>query len=536
MICYIKSIKDFKTVEKYDIIEYSISDGEDGTVKVATNVSAKEAQIYSGCWMIIPFMEEDNEIPYTLLSESNAGGSSVDITGKDLKIKENILPGGGIEYIIDSRNYSRKMLVYYISECSPDSSSLVFTIQHPIYAFSRRLLYTGETTWGDLISKAIRSGFDGECQDRNFAMPYILVQGGSTTECYIETDDYGYYVPSDYFEYARKIGINIDFSVKDNTRLLVSISNASQEYGTVLFNDGHSQLKDETYASNKYSKVTVLQKLDTVGPVIGRSDISEIEAYNSSIFVEVAQDIANSYVSKKSMLLVRIVSYWSGAESEIAFKNCALVVKLTSSSGTSLLNTTFEWTIKTDPGYATSDWFALSQLDEVSTCKLYVSIVPDRYPNETEAQSYSTFIYTINVNDIVARSAIQFGPLDSNYNQIMYRVLDYYLSSTGSISTTVPAELADGEWIVIDANSDETPYDQAADIFQSNSDNHKIEFYSDQYFEYYQPIRMRIRSGVFETIVTSRTMSSSDYRYYYKCGRLLTRITEKVKALTNQKG
>lgn len=537
MICYIKGIKDFKTIEKYDIIEYSISDGEDGTVKVATNVAVRDAQIYSGCWMIIPFVEKvDNEIPYTMSTESNNGGVSVDITGKDLKIKENVLSNGGIEYVIDSSYSVQVQKVFYISECSPENDSLTFTITHPIYAFSRRLLYTGETTWGALITKAIKKGFAGGCSDHNFSMPYIIVQGSSSTECSIETDDYGYYVPADYFEYARKIGINIEFSVMDNNRLLISFGNVTREYGTVLFNDGHSQLQDETYASSKYSKVTVLQKLDSQGAIIGRSDTSEIEAYNASILVEVAQDVTNSYYSKNSMLLVRVVTSWLGAESEIAFKNCTLTVKLTSSSGTTLLDTTFDWTIKTDPGYETSNWLPLSQLTERSNCKLYVSLIPDRYPNEVEAQTYSTFTYTIDVDDIVARSAINFGPLDSDYNQIMYRVLDYYLSSEGSISTTPPAELAEGEWTVIDANSDDSPYYLAYEIFDSNSDNHKIEFYSDQYFDYYQPIRMRIRTGVFETVVTSRTISSSDYRYYYKCGRLLTRITEKVKALSDQRG
>lgn len=537
MICYIKGIKDFKTIEKYNIVEYSISDGEDGSIKVDTAVPVRDASIYSGCWMIIPFIEkEKEEIPYSLITEEQSGGTSVEVIGKNLKVKENILSDGGIEYVIDSYASVQKQKVYYISECTPEKDSLTFTIKHPIYAFTRRVLYTGEKTWGAFIKNILNNGFGSGCSDYNFCMRYMMVQGSSNEECEIDTDQYGYIVPSDWLEYARRIGINIDFSVLENNRLLVSISDVSREYGIVLFNDGHSQLEDETYAANTYSKITVLQELNEDGPVIGTSESKEVPNYNAEIFIEICQDITNSYSSRMSMLKARVVSSWLGEESEVAFKNCALSARLNSSSGSLLLSTTFEWSIKTDPGYATSDWFPLSEIAEISNCTLFVSLIPDQYPNEVEASNYSTLTYTFNVSDIISRAAIKFGPLDSSYHRAMYRLVDFYLSSSGSISTSQPAQLADGEWIVTDASSDDSPYYVAADLFSQNSDNHKIEFYSDQYFDYYQPIRMRIRTGVFETIVTSRTVSSSDYRYYYKCGRLLTRLTEKVNALNSQRG
>lgn len=537
MICYIKGIKDFKTIEKYNIVEYSISDGEDGSVKVDTAVPVSDAAIYSGCWMIISFIErEKEEIPYSLVTEEQSGGTSVEVVGKNLKVKENVLPDGGIEYVINSYTSVQKQKVYYISECMPEKDSLTFTIKHPIYAFTRRILYSGERTWGAFIKNVLNNGFGTGCPDRNFCMRYMTVQGSSNTECSVETDVYGYIIPYEYFEYARKVGVNIDFSVLENNRLLVSIFDVTREYGIVVFNDGHSQLEDETYAANTYSKISVIQELNEDGRVIGTCDSKEVPNYDAAIFVEICQDIANSYLLRKSMLKARIVSSWAPAESAVSFKNCSFSIRLNSSSGSLLLNTTFEWEIKADAGYATSGWFPLTELDETSTCILYASVIPDQYPNEVENSNYTTLNYTINVSDIIPRSDVKFGPLNSEYHQAMYRIVDYYLSKDGSISTSPPVQLADGEWVVIDASSDESPYYVAADAFSQNSDNHKIEFYSDKYFDYYQPIRMRIRSGVFETIVTSRTVSSSDSRYYYKCGRLLTRLTEKVNALNGQRG
>lgn len=533
MICYIKSMKDFKTIEYYNITEYSISDGEDGSVKVNTKVPVKDAAIYSGCWMVIPYLEKvREEIPYSFLSAENNGGIEVNINGPNLKIKEQEIEGGGIEYSIESFNMIPKQNVYYIYECMPENDSLTFTIRHPIYAFTRRILYTGETTWGTFIKKVLTDGFGYGCADWRYAMHYLVVEGESDLECEIETDNFGYFVPCDYFEYARKVGINIDFSVQSNDRLLVNISNANDDYGIVLFNDGHSQLADETYAANSYSKITIIQELNTQSPVIAKSESKKVGNYDANIFLEVSQDVANSYSKRKSMLLVRVVSSWEATATPVEFKNCEIEVKLASISGESLLSTTFDWEIKEDASYATTEWFSLSQLNETTNCTLFVSLIPDRYPNNEEASTYSTLSYTINVDDIIPRSSIKFGPLDSDYNCSMYRLVDFYLSKAGEISLDPPLDLEDGEWIVNDATSDELPYNIAADIFSQNSDNHKIEFYSDQYFEYYQPIRMRIRSGVFDTMVTSRTVSSSDYRYYYKCGRLLTRITEKIRALS----
>ena len=42
-------------------------------------------------------------------------------------------------------------------------------------------------------------------------------------------------------------------------------------------------------------------------------------------------------------------------------------------------------------------------------------------------------------------------------------------------------------------------------------------------------MRLRLRGEVLETIITSRTLSRTDGRYYYKCGNLVVQLTDHVK-------
>lgn len=537
MICYIKSFKDFKTIEKYEIIDYSFSDGEDGSVKAIGNASVDLSMLYKGCWMIVPFNEKSvTDIPYELETEVlDNGGTAVKIKGNNLKIRaRNISENGGIEYSIDSEEEKYSHSIYYISECTPSEGTISFTIQHPIYAFSRRILYAGEVTYGALIRNAIERNYGRKCPDLEYALTYITVTGGSDTACIIETDDYGYYTPCDVFEYARKIGIDIIFSIVGNNILHIEIREVKREYGIVLFDSGHAQLEDETYGSDYFSKVTIIQGLQDQGSTIGASDSKDLDYHEADMSIQVCQDIAGSKSRKKSALMVRIRYSWEDAPEEIKFDNCVIQVFLNDASGTSLLDDTFSWEIKEEAGVSYSDWKALSDLSVISECTLYVLVIPNRYPNEQEADNYDTLMFTVNVSDIIAPSDILFGPMDENANRAKYRVLDYYLTEDGHVTDDRSLAVFDGKWTVIDASNDASPYETALEEFDQNDDNHKVEFYSDIYYDYYQPIRMRLRNEVLDTLVTARTLSSSDSRYYYKCGRLLTRLTDKIKVLSSQ--
>jgi len=64
----------------------------------------------------------------------------------------------------------------------------------------------------------------------------------------------------------------------------------------------------------------------------------------------------------------------------------------------------------------------------------------------------------------------------------------------------------------------------------NNVDTYKIEFYSDQKFQWQDRITMKFEDGkVFTGIITEVSISSDDDRYYYKVGSLPNTVTEKLK-------
>ena len=115
-----------------------------------------------------------------------------------------------------------------------------------------------------------------------------------------------------------------------------------------------------------------------------------------------------------------------------------------------------------------------------------------------------------------------------------FEEIHYYLSTDNQISTTPPVNRAKGIWKYYTASADESPLSVAIGAFSHNNDNHKIEFHCPTRFNLYQKIRMRLRGELFNTIITSRVLSSDDSRYYYTCGNLATTLTEKVDAESSE--
>lgn len=141
-----------------------------------------------------------------------------------------------------------------------------------------------------------------------------------------------------------------------------------------------------------------------------------------------------------------------------------------------------------------------------------------------EAESYDP--------NFIAKATVLHRLEVENEGDPEYEVIDFYLSDDYQISTTPPQNRAKGVWKYYTAEIDETPLNVAIGAFSHNNDNHKIEFYSPVRFNLYQSINMRLRGEVFNTIITSRVLSSEDDRYYYTCGNLATTLTEKMDADT----
>ena len=106
---------------------------------------------------------------------------------------------------------------------------------------------------------------------------------------------------------------------------------------------------------------------------------------------------------------------------------------------------------------------------------------------------------------------------------------DFYLSASGEISETPPAERAVGGWeVVTSKGKEETAEDVAKSVFYKNIASHKIEFLSTRKFELYEKIRTNINGLPLQTNICFVGKNKKDKRYKYKCGELATTLTEKL--------
>jgi len=105
----------------------------------------------------------------------------------------------------------------------------------------------------------------------------------------------------------------------------------------------------------------------------------------------------------------------------------------------------------------------------------------------------------------------------------------WYLSKTGEISETVPAERAEGTWVYLSLNKDDDVEQKVRDKFNENIDSHKIEFYSDRVYNLWDSIKVKVDGELLTTHIVGIYINSDNNRYLYKCGELATTLTDKVK-------
>lgn len=107
----------------------------------------------------------------------------------------------------------------------------------------------------------------------------------------------------------------------------------------------------------------------------------------------------------------------------------------------------------------------------------------------------------------------------------------YYLSIDGSISTTVPVNRAEGEWVTVKQGEDNL-LNTATAAFAQNIESHKIEFYSDVPLGLFNSVNVRLKDQVYSTKVTYIGRRSTDSRLVYRCGELPTTLTEKIDSIS----
>lgn len=105
---------------------------------------------------------------------------------------------------------------------------------------------------------------------------------------------------------------------------------------------------------------------------------------------------------------------------------------------------------------------------------------------------------------------------------------NWYLAEDGTISTTIPANRAKGEWKTIIVGDDDDVAEEVAGEFAENSTSHKIEFWSDKRYNLNDNIRLLVNGSVVTSYIAYVGIRSTDDRYYYKSGELATTLVEKI--------
>ena len=479
MLCYIKDFKSFKTIAKYDAVSYALPDGVDGSITIYHKTPAELTRTIVGTWLVINdgFSFEGDNISYSVTTNS-AGGYDIEINDPQISRKDSALSNGGKNVELFSKQRKVRQRIYYVSECTPNDDSIELKIVHPIYAFDRPVIYTNETTYGTAIYNILLNNYGSNCPDSEYLMSCLSISNSDSTECVVETDEYGYVVPCDLFEQARKDGVAIDFSIGNNETLKVDIYSTNYKIGVIVFGDGHSQLQSESYDASYCTKATIIYNIGRLGDLNWENKTIT----GSGAIIDDRTRICSDLIELEDKTSISI-------SSENGFKHD---IEMYSKSGTHL---------------GSSQW--------------------------QEKENKYFYSSGINIRLLLAYSNnASITPEENRYLTCSIAVAhDYYLSTENEISSTPPSNRAHGKWKYYTASENESPLYVAIGAFSHNSDNHKIEFYSDQYFEYYQPVRLRLRNEVFDTIITSRVHRNTDDRYYYTCGNLATTLTDKLKKI-----
>lgn len=107
--------------------------------------------------------------------------------------------------------------------------------------------------------------------------------------------------------------------------------------------------------------------------------------------------------------------------------------------------------------------------------------------------------------------------------------LDYFLSKDGNVSSSIPAQRADGQWDVISVAAKQDPLLKAQETFAKNKASHKVEFFSDRDYSVFDPCQIALYGEVLTSFISYKGKTSTDNRWLYKSGELATTATEILK-------
>lgn len=118
------------------------------------------------------------------------------------------------------------------------------------------------------------------------------------------------------------------------------------------------------------------------------------------------------------------------------------------------------------------------------------------------------------------------------YSDVSGAYSEYFLLEDGTISddwSALTGNQAKGyTTITVYKSSEMSAYDCAVEIFAQNEHSHKIEFASDRVMHIGQPVKLILKRGILDSVISKVTAKSGDTRYHYTCGELPVTASERI--------
>lgn len=152
--------------------------------------------------------------------------------------------------------------VYLISQVKPGDAKTTLSLQHPLEAFTRPLIYEepaeGQSI-GGFIADCLRENWI-DCEDPAYAIPYLTVSNSDTTPFVPpELDNHGLFDLASYCRLMRRTyGVAVSFRLS-GSQLACTIGAAPATSRQILFTDGRSQLQSVSYGASGTAKITAIQ-------------------------------------------------------------------------------------------------------------------------------------------------------------------------------------------------------------------------------------------------------------------------------------
>lgn len=170
-----------------------------------------------------------------------------------------------------------------------------------------------------------------------------------------------------------------------------------------------------------------------------------------------------------------------------------------------------------------------SQLQSVDYSSSGVSKITVLYTQEDDNDTENPEDY-VEVSNAAGGTTVIIGG-DGDHSEMVAERSDWYLSEDGTVSQTIPARRAAGEWTTITVSKAEDIRAKVVEAFAKNKANHKLEFWSTRDISVQDDCEFFVHGELLQSYISYKRKSSEDKRFYYKSGELAVTATEKLRGV-----